>query len=242
MKAILVIMLCVMTLHAEARSSKSDEINKYIVDGKAVSSFDGSQLKGKIIADYSVKTEKQGKEVVNTHVITTIAPADIKGIGSGPMTDNFTSEALTISDLSGIKIRKSGDMSKVMIPDKNIDKVVFVVDGEKTDNKRLPENVESIEIKKGDPEMIKKYGEDAQYGVVFITTKGGAKYNQTLYFLDDEPITETEFKSLVPKDIDAIEIIKDNGVEPFLRGKEMKADNVGTIVLVTTKKRKIRYF
>lgn len=57
-------------------SEKADTINRFTIDGKAVSNFDGSQLVGLSIANYDITFSKEKEKVVRNHKITTVRNKD----------------------------------------------------------------------------------------------------------------------------------------------------------------------
>ena len=57
-------------------SEKADTINRFTIDGKAVSNFDGSQLIGLSIANYDITVSKEKEKVVRNHKITTVRNKD----------------------------------------------------------------------------------------------------------------------------------------------------------------------
>lgn len=68
--------------------AKSDTVNQYVIDGKPVSNFDGTQLAGKAIASYDITTTKEKGKVVQNHIITLAAPGSPKTENPVPVVQN----------------------------------------------------------------------------------------------------------------------------------------------------------
>lgn len=68
--------------------AKADTVNHYVIDGKPVSNFDGTQLAGKAIASYDITTTKEKGKVVQNHIITLAAPGSPKTENPVPVVQN----------------------------------------------------------------------------------------------------------------------------------------------------------
>lgn len=60
-------MVCALGLSAGIITSPADPVNEYIINGNRVENFNGSQLKGKVIKDYTISVTGDK----HTHNITT---------------------------------------------------------------------------------------------------------------------------------------------------------------------------
>lgn len=60
-------MVCALGLSAGIITSPADPVNEYIINGNRVENFNGSQLKGKVIEDYTISVTGDK----HTHNITT---------------------------------------------------------------------------------------------------------------------------------------------------------------------------
>ncbi len=71
MRTLLILGLCATAMVANARTAKTDTVNRYIINGQTISNFNGTQLQGKTVTSYNVATENERNRVVVTHNITT---------------------------------------------------------------------------------------------------------------------------------------------------------------------------
>ena len=71
MKAILLSVLCTLTLNVQSMDVKKDTINKYVIDKQVIERFDGTQLEGKTISKYIIAYRNVGNVVEKNHVIIT---------------------------------------------------------------------------------------------------------------------------------------------------------------------------
>lgn len=108
-----ILFLLVAVLSVATMSAQETKKAKYVIDGKQVENFDGSQLTGKIILSYNVDDKE------NIHSITTSDITKAKDI-----------TVLSAKDTYGIKTTttSSGVKTEVITADKEGD-VVYVVDG-----------------------------------------------------------------------------------------------------------------
>ena len=67
MISFLTTMVCALGLSAGIITSPADPVNEYIINGNRVENFNGSQLKGKVIEDYTISVTGDK----HTHNITT---------------------------------------------------------------------------------------------------------------------------------------------------------------------------
>ena len=135
-------------------SAQADTIEKYIVDGKMVYGFDGTQLVNKTILSYDVVTspeEKKDRTIVRTHVIKT----------SEGMLDY--DDASVANGKAHVSLRYSPTQEKplVIVDDKEYKGSMESID---------PETIKTITVLK-DKAATDLYGEKAKDGVVVIETK-----------------------------------------------------------------------
>lgn len=146
---ILAVLLSVISLSAQEAKVT------YIIDGKKIENFDGSQLTGKTITSYTISD--------NVHVVFTSdyngqTPVSVKVIGSKQQANGFT-----VSERSEI-ISVNGNA------------IVYVIDGKVTSSENFKSmstsNIESVRVikSKDDPDF-KKYAKSSTYIVMMITTK-----------------------------------------------------------------------
>ena len=136
--------------------AQNDTINRYMVDGKLVYNFDGSQLESRMIISYDIKVEpetegKKNGNVVRTHKITT---------AEGVMKYD---DALVPNGDAHISIR---------YVDPTQEKPLFIVDDKEFSNidDLDPANIKSMTVLKNKA-ATDLYGEKGKNGVVVVETK-----------------------------------------------------------------------
>lgn len=177
-------------------SEKADTINRFTIDGKAVSNFDGSQLIGLSIANYDITVSKEKEKVVRNHKITTVRNKDKtndksayydKNIEGKKKAEEPTSKMIMEMMNSNGRI-SSGRISSsdkgnarletaVVMPMElnEMDSAIWYLDEVKIESKEKLKNIKTTDIKsitvlKGDAaEAI--YGPGARKGVIEIRTK-----------------------------------------------------------------------
>lgn len=123
---------------------------------------------------------------------------------------------------------------------KNQNQALIIIDGIKFSRKDTfnildsikPDNIESIEVVKGESAIL-QYGEEGKDGVIVIATKSPIK-KEPLYIVDG--IKTRSITDIDPNDIESISVLKgkDNTSQ---YGDEGEAG----VVLITTKKRQNKY-
>ncbi len=71
MKTLLALVLCASSLSIFASELPKDTVDKYVIDNVAIDKFDGKQLTGKSISQYTITCKNVGKVVERRHIITT---------------------------------------------------------------------------------------------------------------------------------------------------------------------------
>ena len=158
MRALLILGLCATAMVANARTAKTDTVNRYIINGQTISNFNGTQLQGKTVTSYNVATQNEKNRVVVTHNITTDgakqnpAPSSNQNQKPSPM---FKFE---VKGNDGVSYVTEADMLKI-------------VDGVVVDELPGPGNYISAKAwGPGSPEA-KEFGEIGKNGVVIVRTK-----------------------------------------------------------------------
>ena len=171
--------------------AKADTVNHYVIDGKPVSNFDGTQLAGKAIASYDITTTKEKGKVVQNHIITLAAPVEKQN-------DNFNqffrhddedysemTKTTTVTDNGILRTTTEGTLKnggKVTTTSTQIvrtfeptdfrDKKLYI-DGQEatmTDFQELkPSEIKSITVLEGKA-AVKVWGDDAACGVIEVKT------------------------------------------------------------------------
>lgn len=171
--------------------AKADTVNHYIIDGKPVSNFDGTQLAGKAIASYDITTTKEKGKVVQNHIITLAAPVEKQNdifnqffrhddedysemTKTTTVTDNGILRTTTEGTLkNGGKVTTtSTQIVRTFEPTDFRDKKLYI-DGQEatmTDFQELkPSEIKSITVLEGKA-AVKVWGDDAACGVIEVKT------------------------------------------------------------------------
>lgn len=154
MRALLILGLCATAMVANARTAKTDTVNRYIINGQTINNFNGTQLQGKTVKSYNVATQNEKNRVVVTHTITID--------GAGTSADKKTP---TFVEPLGKKAKKAANNPKLQL---------VIVDGVERPQGVMGPRADEIEsyITYGpDSKEAKAYGEKGKNGVTFITTK-----------------------------------------------------------------------
>lgn len=171
--------------------AKADTVNHYVIDGKPVSNFDGTQLAGKAIASYDITTTKEKGKVVQNHIITLAAPVEKQNdifnqffryddedysemTKTTTVTDNGILRTTTEGTLkNGGKVTTtSTQIVRTFEPTDFRDKKLYI-DGQEatmTDFQKLkPSEIKSITVLEGKA-AVKVWGDDAACGVIEVKT------------------------------------------------------------------------
>lgn len=171
--------------------AKADTVNHYVIDGKPVSNFDGTQLAGKAIASYDITTTKEKDKVVQNHIITLAAPVEKQNdifnqffihddedysemTKTTTVTDNGILQTTTEGTLkNGGKVTTtSTQIVRTFEPTDFRDKKLYI-DGQEatmTDFQELkPSEIKSITVLEGKA-AVKVWGDDAACGVIEVKT------------------------------------------------------------------------
>lgn len=183
----IILLLLIAALSVIAMHAQNSDKTIYVIDGKQVENFDGSQLKGKTIVNYTIEPKN------NIHIIITSdrarVNADVKVLSSSRtlMTDSLT-QPYVDAYAKAVSVSDSTKVETEVIQDKE-NQIVYVVNGKivpYSEIKDMPSSkIVSIAVikNKQDPEFLKlseylKYAKDAiKYGkldpkcIIKITTK-----------------------------------------------------------------------
>lgn len=213
----LVSMICALSMSAVtsvtpvvSAASAADTVDVYVIDRVRTEKFDGSQLKGKTVLDYSI-TRKDG---VRFHTITTMQGSVLDAL------KNLEGKGVTFSHpvilVDGV-VQENSDILR------EID----------------PKDLQSITvIATPGSEDAKKYGE-AGYkgGVLSVVTKSGAKVKgisstRVIYVVNGKVVTEKELNAIKPDNIKEMRVIK-NPDSPEAR--KYNSGSGASVIIVTTK-------
>lgn len=162
---------CALALSASTAPSQADTLNIYLLDGKKVENFDGSQLIGKTISDYKTMIATSSNNGVATvtkvHNICT----------NGKKAKNITmATSTTTVDGTSVSYVKTGDSYvsySVAAGDET--KVAYFIDGKRSTKeelgKYLPNRVASMTVlKPGNKEAI-RLTNDKETCAIIVNTK-----------------------------------------------------------------------
>ena len=213
----LISMICALSMSAVtsvtpvvSAASAADTVDVYVIDRVRIEKFDGSQLKGKTVLDYSI-TRKDG---VRLHTITTM---------QGSVLD-------ALKNLEGKGVAFSHPVILVDgVVQENSD-ILREID---------PKNLQSITvIATPGTEEAKKYGE-AGYkgGVLSVVTKSETKVRgtsspQMIYVINGKVASLSELNSVKPDNIKEMRVIK-NPDSPEAR--KYNSGSGASVIIVTTK-------
>ena len=155
MKRFIITICCAALFMASSSAQTSETTEKYIIDGREITNFDGSQLKDKVILDYKIEP---GTECF-IHRITT---------ADGVKKSN------KVVDITRIEIPNQTDeganKGKCKLVIKK-DKLLYIVDGveKKSGLESIdPTNIASVTVFKPGSKEALSYGEAGKNGVVII--------------------------------------------------------------------------
>jgi hypothetical protein len=149
-------------------AARTDTINRYVIDGKTITAFDGSQLISKTIVKYDINYKNSTEGVIKEHNIKTKIsdPSDKSGAsagnlpeGTGTTSTSLNSNGFSIRELEGAF--KEGETPLIVVDDEVFSGSIEDIDSE---------NVRSMTVLKGKAaETI--WGEKGKNGVIDIQTK-----------------------------------------------------------------------
>ena len=192
MKRFIITIFCAALFMASSSAQTSKTTEKYIIDGREITNFDGSQLKDKVILDYKIEP---GTECF-VHRITT---------ADGVKKSN------KVVDITRIEIPKQADeganKGKYKLVIKK-DKLLYIVDGveKKSGLEGIdPTNIASVTVFKPGSKEALSYGEAGKNGVVIIKTR---KEDHIVYIINGKNATKIEVDKLAPNLIKNIIVMK----------------------------------
>ena len=185
--------------------------NVFIINGKKIENFDGSQLTGKKILSFNVIKNDKG-DVYTIHT-DEILPDSLRNRPYKVSTKllYITKDTLAI----GNNINKSEKAVKREVEVTNFDmdmlnsKPLIVLDGKEYTgslNYIKPGDINSINVYKSGSDVANAYGEKGKNGVLKIFTK--ASKDNVQYVVDGKPATSQEVKDIAPSKISNIVVLK----------------------------------
>ena len=183
--------------------------NVFIINGKKIENFDGSQLTGKKILSFIVIKNDKG-DFYNIHT-DEILPDSLRNRPYKVSTELHYITKDTLAN--GNNINKSEKTGKMEVEVTNFDmlnsKPLIVLDGKEytgSFNYIKPGDINSINVYKPGSDVANAYGEKGKNGVLKIFTK--ASKDNVLYVVDGKPATSQEVKDIAQSKISNIVILK----------------------------------
>ena len=192
MKRFIITIFCAALFMASSSAQTSETTEKYIIDGREITNFDGSQLKDKVILDYKIE----------------------------PGTECFVHRITTADSLKNLKVRLDGwkiDIPKIFDEGANKgkyklvikkDKLLYIVDGVEKKNGLEGidlTNIASVTVFKPGSKEALSYGEAGKNGVVIIKTR---KEDHIVYIINGKNATKIEVDKLAPNLIKNVIVMK----------------------------------
>ena len=192
MKRFILTIICAVLFAVSSSAQAVRTTEKYIIDGKEITNFDGSQLKNKVILDYKIEP-------------------DIKC---------FVHRITTADSLKNLKIRLDGlkiDIPKIFDEGANKGKhnfiftkhkLLYIVDGvvKKDGLKGIePLDITSVTVHKPGSKVAESYGEAGKNGVVVIKTR---KEKRIVYIIDGKKVTDVDVQNFSPEQIKSVVVMK----------------------------------
>ena len=192
MKRFIITIFCAALFMASSSAQTSKTTEKYIIDGREITNFDGSQLKDKVILDYKIE----------------------------PGTECFVHRITTADSLKNLKVKLDGwniDIPKIFDEGENKgkyklvikkDKLLYIVDGVEKKNGLEGidlTNIASVTVFKPGSKEALSYGEAGKNGVVIIKTR---KEDHIVYTINGKNATKIEVDKLTPNLIKNVIVMK----------------------------------
>lgn len=185
--------------------------NVFIINGKKIENFDGSQLTGKKILSFNVIKNDKG-DVYTIHT-DEILPDSLRNRPYKVSTKLLYITKDTLAN--GNNINKSEKAVKREVEVTNFDmdmlnsKPLIVLDGKEYTgslNYIKSGDINSINVYKSGSDVANAYGEKGKNGVLKIFTK--ASKDNVQYVVDGKPATFQEVKDIAPSKISNVVVLK----------------------------------
>ena len=185
--------------------------NVFIINGKKIENFDGSQLTGKKILSFNVIKNDKG-DVYTIHT-DEILPDSLRNRPYKVSTKLLYITKDTLAN--GNNINKSEKAVKREVEVTNFDmdmlnsKPLIILDGKEytgSIDDIKSGDINSINVYKPGSDVANAYGEKGKNGVLKIFTK--ASKDNVLYVVDGKPATSQEVKDIAPSKISNVVVLK----------------------------------
>ena len=207
MKRILITTLSMLLAVLNAAAQE----NFYVIDGKHVENFDGSQLVGMQIKFYEMK---RTEHVIYHNIFTTDDWMKIEGSPDSVRAVSMTTQSVYNIPESGSYtiVGHSNDSITAKTPRMRMQTMrdpLIVLDG-KIYTGKMSEidqaSIKSMNVYKPSSDVAQKYGEQGSNGVIEIFTEHLP--DAITYFIDGQPATKEAFNSLSPERIKKVTVLK----------------------------------
>ena len=217
MKRIIFLALSAMLLCLTASAQE----NFYVIDGKRVENFDGSQLIGKTIKHYDLK---RLEHTTIHNIFTTDDWVKIEGGSSATTVRVLSAEEATAN---GIPLTTGSMKASMRNP-------LIIVDGQEFTGNIYTgigtDNIQSMNVYEADSEVAKSYGDKGKNGVIKIFTE---KLPEAVtYFINGKKASKADFNKLSPNNIKEIKVLKRGSTAAIQASPD---GNTNDIYLITTK-------
>lgn len=192
MKRLILTAIFAALLASVGSAQTTKTVDKYIIDGKEVTHFDGSQLKGKIILNYNLDSTLTGV----VHQIKT--SAGLKNDIDKAQHWNFYVQKKPGKQFKG----------KFQIRNPYVGTPIYVVDGVVKKDGLVgisPDHIVSVTVHKPGSKVALDYGNDGKNTVVVVTT---GKKSSVVYLIDGKEVAADQVKNLSSEQIKQIVISK----------------------------------
>lgn len=201
--------------------------NIFIINGKKVENFDGSQLSGKKILSFRINKTGNG-EIYTIHT-DELLPDSLKN-----RIVQVTTNVYEIKKGMQADAEKSAKDGKTEVHvDVLSTKPLIILDGEEYNgsfNDIKPEDIKSVNVYKAGNEVANAYGEKGKNGVIKIFTK--ASEDSISYIINGKPASSKEMKEISSSNISSVVVLKRGSEAALNHGEIGKTHN---IVIIKTK-------
>lgn len=238
MKKIFILIACAVLYAAEAVSQTAETETVYIIDGEKITRFDGSQLKGKTVAEYRVVNAKKDGTQKTIHMIDT---SDGKLSNLSGTIVNVSGDTTAITECRVIRLNKDGkpvtdsaeasaDGRKRTVSSTNVyvsrdstgtKKPLIIIDGKEYNGKISDINVntiKSIDVYKAGSDMAKQYAGKDTVDVMVVTKK--EKSDDFIFYVNGIRVTKADFEKLPSDKIKSMDIYKPGSKEAIEKAGE----------------------
>lgn len=185
--------------------------NVFIINGKKIENFDGSQLTGKKILSFNVIKDDKG-DIYSIHT-DEILPDSLRNRPYKVSTELHIITKDTLANGNNINKSEKAVKREVEVEVTNFDmlnsKALLVVDGKEYNgsiNYIKSGDINSINVYKPGSDVANSYGEKGKNGVLKIFTK--ASKDNVQYVVDGKSATSQEVKDITPSKISNIVVLK----------------------------------